>query len=248
MQATLVSLGETFYLPQHRGKVAFFGLAKKLGQITSAFKKLPDLWEKFKKVVGIESLSDIPAALKRLWEAGKKALHGVIDKMFSKWPLKLYTLEKGKLSGFNDILDKMISQSPKLKAFLSKATQKIGDFGEMLRQYAPHLIGAAMLAAYIYIWLNVAEFEWDLKSLTDAIAGRLDFPSFLASLPGSAFGLLISSVSNVGTFTLLPYTIAARILFLIGSRYLSWNGTWFSFDWKALNEDFGVQPPKGVKV
>jgi hypothetical protein len=105
-----------------------------------------------------------------------------------------------------------------------------------------------MLGVYLYIWFSVAEFEWDLKSLTDALAGHLDFPSFLASLPASAVGLLLSSVSSVGTFTLLPYAIAARILFLLGSRYLTWTGSWFSLDWQALNEDFGVEPPKGVRV
>jgi hypothetical protein len=98
-----------------------------------------------------------------------------------------------------------------------------------------------MVAVYIYIWINVAEFEWDLKSLTDAISGRLDFASFLASLPGSAIGAIIASVSNVGTFTLLPYTIAARILYLIGSRYLTWTGSRFQFDYAALNADFGLQ-------
>lgn len=241
MQATLTAIGKHFYLPQHQGKVAFMGLAKKLSQLAAAFKKLPRLWEDFKHAVGIESLSDIPKAIKELAAKGKSLLHSVIDKMFSVWPLKLYTLEKGKLKGINALLDRLVSKHPKLKAFLAKATHTVGEFGETVRKYAPHIVGAVMLAVYLYIWFSVAEFEWDLKSLVDAVAGRLDFPSFLASLPASAIGAIISAVSNVGTFSLLPYTIAARILYLLGSRYLTFSGGSFHFDREALQEDFGIE-------
>lgn len=247
--ATLTAIGEHAYLPQHRGKVAFFGLAKKLTQLAALFTKNLNLWDHFKKMVGIDSLSDIPAAIRDLIAKGKRALNSALDKLFSTWPLKIYTLEKGKLKGINSVLDHLSSKHPKFKSFLTKATQTVSDFGESIRKQAPHIIGIAMMAIYIYVWVNVAEFEWDLKSLADAVIGRLDFPTFLASLPSSALGALISGLTHVGTFTLLPYTIAARILYLIGHRYLTWTGSGFVLDRDALSEDFGIElTPQEMKT
>jgi hypothetical protein len=239
---TLAAFGEHFLMPT--SKVAFAGLVKKMKQILEFFKGAPKLWEQFKSLIGVKSLTDIPSALKKLAAAGKKALEKAVHKLFETWPLKLYTIEKGKIHSFNDLLDKVLSKSPKLKGWLSAGARKIGDFGEMLRQKAPRIVGFAMVAIYIWVWMNVVEFEWDVKGLAEAISGRLDFHSFLGTLPGSFFGALLRPF-GFGTFTLLPLTIAARILYLLSQEYISWNGRGFEFQWGRLSKDFDVQPPHG---
>ena len=236
----IASIAENFYSDTSLQKTAFLGMTRKLGQIVEAFKKAPDLFKAFKKAVGIESLADIPGAIKRLAESAKKVLGSAIHKMFESWPLKIYTLDKGKLTSFNKIIESILDKSPKLKGFLESATRKISDFGEMIRKQAPRIIGVVMLGVYIWVWLNVTEFEWDLKSLADAVSGRLTFPDFMASLPGSAFGLLLNGF-GFGTFTLLPYTIAARFLYLLANRYIEWDGNGFSLVRENLQKDFGIQ-------
>lgn len=231
-----------FYLPQHQGRVAFGGLLKKLKGLVDAFKKNPGVWESFKKLIGVKDYSELPGAIKALAVKAKSYLGKALHKLFDTWPLKIYTLEKGKLKSFNELIDSLVSKAPKLKSFLSKAVQKVGQFGEAVRQKAPHIVGAAMVGIYIWIWLNVVEFEWDFKSLTDAITGRLTFPDFLSSLPGSAFGALLN-IFGFGTFTLLPYTIAARILYLIYHRYVEWTGSGFKVHWELMRSDFGVVAP-----
>jgi hypothetical protein len=237
----VAAFGEHFYLPQYQGRVAFGGLVRKLRKLVEAFRKAPRLWEQFKRLLGIKSLADIPKAIKDLAAKAGKYLRGLIRKLFDTWPLKLYTLEKGKLKSFNDMLDGLLSKSPRLKAALSKAVGKFGDFGEMVRQKAPRVMGALMVGIYIWVWLNVVEFEWDFKGLMDAVTGALTFPEFLATLPGSAFGALLN-IFGFGTFTLLPLTIAARVLYLIQYRYVSWTGRGFTVDWKLMQQDFGVGP------
>lgn len=237
----LAAFGEAFYVSQHRGKVAFAGLVSKLKQIGNLFSAAPKVWEKFKQLVGIKSLADIPSALKDMASKGKAALQKVLTKMFDTWPLKIYTLEKGKLLTFNDLLLKLIGLSPKLKHLVESGMKKVGDFGEMLRQKAPTLTGVVLVAIYIFIWINVMEFEWDFKALADALTGAMTFHDFLSSLPGSAFGALLN-IFKLGTFSLLPYTVVARILYLVGHRYLVWTGRWFALDWKTLHEDFGIEP------
>ncbi len=236
----IVALAENFCDARGLQKTAFVGLTRKLGQIVDAFKKAPALWESFKKTVGINSLADVPSAIKRLADAAKKALSSAIHKMFDSWPLKLYTLDKGKLFSFNDLISKILDKAPGLKRAVESVAKKAADFGELLRQQAPRIMGVAMLGIYVWVWLNVTEFEWDLKSLTDAVAGRMTFPDFLASLPGSGFGLLLNSF-GFGTFTLLPYTIAARFLYLLAHRYIGWDGHGFVIHWDALEDDFGVR-------
>lgn len=237
----VAAFAEHFYLPQHEGRVAFGGLVRKLKQLVEGFKHLPHLWDKFKKAIGVESLADIPGAIKRLADLAKKTFRGVLHKMFDHWPLKIYTLEKGKVTSFNQMLDRLISKSPKLKHFLDAAITKVGDFGEMLRQYAPHIAGMAMVAIYVWVWFNVVEFEWDLKALVDAVTGAMTFPDFMASLPGSAFGFLLNGF-GFGTFTLLPIAFAARVLYMVAHRYVEWTGRGFQVDWGKMMADFNLDP------
>lgn len=240
--AELAAFADAFYLPQHRGKIAFGNLVRKLKELATAFKKAPRLWDRLKKALGVESLTDLPGVLKDLAKKGYSLLRKALAKVFSIWPLKLYTLEKGKLFSLNDLLNKLLDATPKLKAAIQRGAQKVGDFGEMLRKKAPTITGIAMVAIYIWIWFNVVEFEWDLEGLVGAFSGALTFHTLLASLPGSALGFMLNSF-GFGTFTLLPYAIAARLLWMIGNRYVSWTGRGFAVDWDLLRKDFGVSSP-----
>lgn len=237
----IAAFGEAFYTPPE-GKVAFIGLVKKLKKLTEVFAKVPQLWTKFKQLIGIESLTDIPGALKKLAEMAVKALRQVFHKMFDTWPLKLYTLGKEKLGSFNDLLGKLMAKFPTFKRWVDAGVGKVADFGESLRKKAPRLTGLLMVAIYLWVWVNVVEFEWDFKSFADALSGAMTFPDFLASLPGSAFGFLLNFL-KLGTFTLLPYTVAARIIYLVANRYVSWTGRGFTVDWARLRSDFGVENP-----
>jgi hypothetical protein len=67
------------------------------------------------------------------------------------------------------------------------------------------------------------------------------FPDFLASLPGSGLGFLLNSF-GFGTSPLLPYTIAARFIYLLAHRYIGWDGRGFALHWDALEHDFGIKP------
>jgi len=237
--AVVEAFAEAFYLPQHQGRVAFGGLVKKLKQLVSVFKKAPQLWDRFKKLIGIEKITQIPKALKELGAKAKKWLRKTIDKLFNTWPLRIYTLEKGKLKSFNDMLSGWMARSPKLKRALDAGISRMGGFGEILRKKAPHIAGALMVGIYIWVWMNVVEFEWDMKGLTDAITGAMSFPDFLASLPGSAFGALLN-IFGFGTWTLLPFAVAARILYLVQHRYVTWTGRGFTVDWDMMKADFNL--------
>jgi len=230
---------EGFYLPMYTGRVAFRGLVQKAKQLIKMFGKTPRLWGRFKKLLGIEKLTDIPKAIKELAKRGYKALRGVIDKAFQKWPLKVYTLEKGKLHGLNALIDMLIKKSPAATRFFAKAKVKADQFGEWLRKATPTLSAILITAIYIWIWMNVVEFEWDMQGLTDAITGSLSLSDLLASLPSSGLGFLLNAF-KLGTFSLLPATLAARVVWMVAHRYIEWTGRGFRLDQQAIAEDFGV--------
>jgi hypothetical protein len=230
------SLTANFLTPT---RTAFFGLAAKVKQIVSAFTAAPRLWEAFKDAVGIKSLADIPGALKRLADAAKRVLSKALHKLFDTWPLKIYTLNRDKVLSFNDVLNRLLPQSPKFRAWLDSGVRRVKDFGETLRQKAPVITGVAMLGVYVWVWLNVVEFEWDLKSLTDAVFGNMTFGDFLDSLPGSAMGLLLRAF-NFGTFTLLPWALVGRLTFMLAISYIEWqDNKGFTVNWPKLKADFG---------
>jgi len=229
-----------FYLPMHEGKVAFGSLVKRFKQLTQVFTKVPQLWGQFKKTIGVESLADIPAALKGLAKRGYNALKTSLQMIFDTWPLKLYTLDKGKLSGISKLIEQLSKRHPEFKHWLdAKVKPRVNQFDMWLREKSPVLSKIVLVAVFFWIWFNVVEFEWDLKSLTDVLVGNLTLADLLDSLPGSAIGFLLK-VFRIGSLTLLPATIAARLLYLIWHRYVVWTGSGFRVDWELLSDDIGV--------
>lgn len=238
----LAAFAEGFYLPSHQGRVAFGGLLKKLREFSQAIRKAPRLWPKIKEFLGVEGLTDLPKAIKEWAKRGFKALRGLVTKAFSTWPLKLYTLEKGKLTGVNDLIDRIMNRFPQFKNWMrTKVKPKVDVFDQWLRKYLPGVSNALMVAIYIWIWLNVVEFEWDFKGLMDAVTGSLNLSDLLSTLPGSGLGFLMNAL-NLGTFTLLPYTVAARIIYLMAHRYLVWTGRGFTIDRELLAQDLETSP------
>jgi hypothetical protein len=229
----------SFWIPP-KGKVAFGGIIKRLKQLAEAFKKAPRLWEQFKKVIGAESLADIPGAIKDLAKKGRDVLKGVVGKLFGTWPLKIYTLEKSKLLSFQTILDRLLKKHPKFTHWLdSKVKPKVNQFDIWLRENIPVVSRALLVAVYFFIWFNVIEFEWDFHSLTEALTGNMSLVDLLGSLPSSAVGALLSSL-GLGMFSLLPAAFVARLAWLIAHRYVHWTGKGFEFDMERLSNDLGM--------
>jgi hypothetical protein len=233
---------EGFYLPLHQGKVAFRGLVRKLKQLVKAFKRLPKLWTKFKQAIGVEKITELPRAIKDLAKRGYKALRKALAKIFDHWPLKIFTIDKGRLLGVSDLINKLIGRFPRFQQWMKeKVSPKLADFDTWLRKKSPILSGILMVAIYIWIWLNVVEFEWDFKGLMDAATGALTLPTLLASLPGSVLGFLLNAF-QFGTFTLLPVVLAARILWLLAHKYIRWSGRGFEVNEDMLAKDLEVRP------
>ncbi|MDB4278171.1 hypothetical protein N9917_01075 [Deltaproteobacteria bacterium] len=232
-----------FYLPMHQGKVAFGSLTRKLREMSKAFSRYPKLWQKFKDAIGVQGMMDLPGAIRQLAKDGHKALKRTIGKAFDVWPLKLYTLPASKVLSVNTMIEKLMDQFPQFKSYLSQNVKpKVDLFDRWLRKHLPTVSRVLMVAIFIFIWLNVVEFEWDIEALVRVMGGQLSLAELLASLPGSALGAMMNGL-GLGTFTLLPVTIVARLMWLTSKRYLIWTGRGFELNWDHLAADGLVQNP-----
>ena len=234
------AFAEHFYLPMHQGKVAFGGLVKKLKEMVRFFlKKGKKLWVSFKEFLGVDKITELrPKHIKDLAERGFKALRKGIGKAFQRWPLKLYTMEESKLVSVNAMIESVMKQLPGFQDWLQKNVRpKIDQFDIWLKKHLPRVSKVLMVAMFIWIWMNVVEFEWDLDALGAVMAGQISMGDLIGSVPGSALGALMNGL-GFGTFTLLPIAFVVRLLLCMGKRYITYSGGKLSLDLAMIEQDF----------
>ena len=245
LERVLVAAAEGALIPDDGSPVrtaGFANLARRLKQMAVMVGKFPKLWDRVKEFLGVESLSELPGKITELAKEGYKYLKRAVEKAFAVWPLKLYTLPESKLFSLNTALEKLMDASPAFKKFLADTVKpRVDQLDAWLQKYLPTVSKVVMVAIYVWIWINVVEFEWDLKGIIDAATGALSLSDLLASLPGSILGALMKSL-GFGTFTLLPAAYAVRLALVVSRRYVSWTGSGFAFDADKLRADFGLDP------
>lgn len=210
----------------------------------------------------------LPKVLDHLVRQGAKLLGKAVEKAFSHLPLSLFTAGERRLLTMNDILNRILAfLKDNAPAAFKRLASKTGAYvkshvlpsiGAWAQENIPTFLHVGtkafsllekalnhpviLWAVYWYIWSNVTEFEWDAKALGNAATGNLTFRELWASLPGAAFGRLLSLLFSPGTFSLLPYVIAIRLLYCLGAHYLEWNGGQIVPDWQRMGKSFGVDP------
>lgn len=239
----VATIGEVFYLPAyHAGtrEAGLINLARKLKDLVKwLISKGKAFWGKLKELLGVEKITQLrPSHIKELAKKGHAALKNAVKRAFDKWPLKVYTLEKGKLMSVTDLINKLVAKFPKLQGLMDRAKPKVDQLDAWLRKYLPGISHLAMIAIFFWIWLNVVEFEWDLDALGQVLMGQITLGDLLSSLPGSALGALMNGL-GLGTFTLLPIAFVVRLLYMMAHRYITFSGGSFHLNMEAIQKDFG---------
>jgi hypothetical protein len=243
----LAAFAEGFWLPMHQGQLhktaVFRGLVKKVKSLWQAFKRAPArLWTKFKEMLGIKGITDIPRAIKDAAKKGWKALRKVFAKAFTVWPLKIFTIPEGASFGLNAQLDRIMAKFPGFKRFLdTKAKPFLKTLDQFLRKWLPGVAPVIFTYIYITIWMNVVEFEWNFNDLVAGFTGGMSLADLIGSLPGSGLGFLMNGF-GFGTWTLLPMALAARILYCLSVRLVMWRNGRFEVNQEAVAEVVGAAP------
>jgi hypothetical protein len=236
----LAAFGEAFYV--HEGKVAFGNLVRRLKKLLSLFKQAPKLWTKFKAILGVEKLTEIPKKIKEWAKKGKKALGKVMKRIAGTFPLCMFFVSKKKMPGLTDLMARIIKASPRMKALLAKVKGNIIDpLDRMLDKYLPTLQRPLLAFIFAYCWFNVAEISWDIEGLIAGFTGSISLGELFASLPESGIGF-IAAAFGLG-YGALPVTFVLRIIWLVKNHYLEWiPGKGFVVKW----EDMGIDSPSEV--
>jgi len=242
-ERVIVAAAEGALIPDDGSPVRTAGLMalpRKLTELAKAVKRFPDLWEKVKDFIGVESLADIPARVKELAKEGYAALKKLLARAFDVWTADISQQDAREMAQRLGVRYDEYSIVPQFEAFLKTSVKpRVDQFDKWLKEHLPTVSKVLMVAIYIWIWLNVVEFEWDLKGILEAATGQLSLSTLLASLPGSAIGAMMNGL-GLGTFTLLPAATAVRLLFLMSKRYLTWTGSGFEVEWEKLSSDLGL--------
>lgn len=211
-------------------------LVTKARKIWETVKKAPKLWEKLKEALGVESFQDLPKAFKEWGQKGLGVMRKLVDKMRSTFPISLYIASKSKMPSLTDLLGRVVAANPKLEAALKAVNTKVlMPLDQWIEKNAPNLTRPLKAAVFIWVWLNVAEISWDMKSLMDGFTGAISFGELFASLPESGIGAVLA-VLGVG-YHLLPVSILARIVWMVGKNLISWKNGSLVIHWEKITGD-----------
>lgn len=239
-QKMTLSFGVRFY--DRRAGLSVGSFFERIKKLVMFLKDKPKVLLELLKAFELNSIVSLPSKIKKIADLGLEYLRKALDKAFQHYPLKIFTLPETKVLEISEILKKLIERYPKVQNFFKETlVPKIDYFEELMRRYLPTLSKIAMTAIFIWIWLASAEFEWNLKNLSDVIAGRITLADLLASLPAAGVGL-IANLFATGMFTFFPYAVFARVTLLLGAKYATWNGFEFKWNLKLLFGDFGLNP------
>jgi hypothetical protein len=238
----LAAFGEGFLLDDMVRSAGFGGFRKKLQRIWDFVQKAPRSWTKLKSFFGIDNIKELPDVIKEWAAKGKKALGTLAKKLKTTFPMSLYFVDRGKMPGLTDLVQRILERSPKLQSALrSINTRVVEPLDRLMDKHLPTLGRPLKAAIFIYIWLQVVEITWDFDAIMAGFTGGMSLGELFSSFPESALGAFFS-LFGLG-YAFLPIAISARILWLVGHKYLSWvPGKGLKVHWDRITGERGLRP------
>lgn len=206
------------------------GLVGKIKQIYEGFQKMPDLWEKFKDMLGITS-TNIVALYKELnqkfsafLEEGKKWVSHHKENLSKKssyiYFMFLYIEHAPTLTGsIKKLLEKLDPEnsswlSKKLKSFTGKWNTLKDTVDDFFKNHPILNTISTPAKAYLFwiIWVNVAEISWKITDIIKGFLGLILWGDLIESLPESGLGFLVQ--------VFLPFIPSGTV---IKSLKIGWN-------------------------
>jgi len=215
-------------------------VSRKLKQLWDMFQRAPDMWQRFKDMLGIRAsgtvglLRELPGKIKSWLKDGRRYLEKV-GKKFREIPVvALYLDVARKMPGVTDLLTKLLDQLPEsVQNTVRSITTKMRSLAELLdyavNKYRFIKPASIILSAAVFavIWFNVTEMTWDIPEILRGFLGMYSWVELLHSLPESAVGFLISLMfpgipGGLLWNVLLPITVALRVAWLVQQGHLEY--------------------------
>lgn len=195
--------------------------------------KNPKAVKELSKMIGDLTPENIKDFLKSGAKNAKQALNQI--RMIMTTPSEIPTL--------TDLIKRTAIGAGISEWFTEKVQPRADVIDSFLKKYVPNLRRVAVAAVFTFIWLNVDELSWEMSGLVAGFTGNMSLAELLATLPESAIGALSSALFGIG-YTIMPYMLAGRLLWLVARKYLTWDGEKFGVNWSLVDKTLFREAPR----
>lgn len=222
------------FMPVHPNQryASLRNIMRRLKELTQLFRRAPQLWEKFKEILSIDVMSELPSAVRNWINEGKAVMKRVVGRVKSVFPLILYTAPKSSVPTLTDLLNRLVDKVPGLRNALNKVPKALAPIDQWLDKYLPTLRRPLLAAVFALIWFNVAEISWDWKGLVKGFTGGISLTELFTSLPESAIGAVFA-MFGVG-YHFLPVMLIAQLIWMVGKGIMAYRNGNLIIDWERL--------------
>lgn len=203
-----------------------------LGKFVGIFKN-PKAVKELSKMIG----EITPDAIKDFLKSGAKAARKVFEQ------IKMVLVTPSDIPTLTDLIKRTAVGAQISEWFQDNVKPRADIVDQFLKKHVPTLRRVAVAAIFTFIWLNVDELSWEMSSLVDGFTGNLSLSELLATLPESAIGAVSGALFGIG-YTIMPYMLLGRLLWMVGKKYLKWDGSKFVVNWQLVDKTLFKNAPQ----
>lgn len=193
----------------------------RLAKLVTLLKKSPKIMEGLAKIMKVREIS--VRDFERFVAEGKKLLKKGLE------AIRPFLVVKKDLPTLTDLIKRTAMGARVWEYLETRVKPKMDELEAVLKQYIPTLTTLAKAAIFAWIWFNVDELSWKPDDLMKGFTGQLTLGDLILSLPESGIGAISSSLFGIG-YTIMPYILLARLLWLARNKYIEYrNGEWVPF-------------------
>ncbi len=188
---------------------SLFGLTSKLKDIYEKYQEQPQMWNLFKKTLGINAIDNVSLyhqlndKLAGYLEQGKEWVNKHKQQLSEKnkylYFMFLYADKAPTVtSSINYLLERVDSEEKQIimQAF-KKYNGGFNTFAEIIEDFFDHHpvfdVMSMPAKAYVFwlVWTNVTEISWKVTDITKGFLGLMSWGDLIRTLPETGLGLLI---------------------------------------------------------
>ena len=213
------AIAEAYYIVEALDLSFFKELGKKLKtgvkRIVNLF-KLPQVVAKLKEILGEISVKSVIEFVKKGAKLAKKIGKTLKDKAW-------WVIDKKQIPTLTSLVQNTELALRAKGIYQSKVEPWVNIVDGWLRKYLPVLSKIALAALFAYIWFNVEELSWEPSDLLRGFTGGLSLSEMIATLPESSVGFLVSIIMGGIGYTIMPYILIPRLLWMLSKGFIKWH-------------------------
>jgi len=177
--------------------------------------KLPEVVKRLKEMLGELSIKSVVEFVKKGAGIAKKIGKVLRDKAW-------FLISEKQIPTLTSLTEKTELGLKAKGIYQDKVEPWVDIVDRWMKKYIPTLSRIALAALFAYIWFHVEEISWEPSDLLQGFTGALSLSQLLATLPESGIGFLLSQLIGGAGYTIMPYILIPRLVWLLTKGYIKW--------------------------